>query len=57
MKKQVIKVKCNKADLVKETPEERKERIRIGGMYTRIVKPKKGKGSYNRRKFKEGEEN
>ena len=48
-------LKRNILNLTKETQEERKERIRIGGMYTRVVKAKKGKGSYNRRKYKQGE--
>ena len=54
MKKQVIKVKRNITDLVKETPEQRKERIRQGGMYTRVVPDKKK--TYNRQKFKRGED-
>lgn len=49
------KIKVNRTlNLTKETPAERKERIRIGGMYTRIVKSKKGKGSYNRQQYKQG---
>lgn len=40
----------------KETPEDRKERIRNDRNLHLIVTPKKGKGSYNRRKFKRGED-
>jgi len=52
MKREIIKINTNPLDLVKETPEQRHERIRKGGMYMRVAKPKKGKGSYNRQQYK-----
>ena len=54
MKKQTIQLDNDNTYLVKETAEQRKERIRIGGMYTRVAKPRKGKGSYNRQAYKQG---
>lgn len=54
MKKQIIKVTYDKSKLTKETPEQRKERIRIGGAYTRVVESKKT--TYNRQKFKQGQD-
>ena len=50
--KTTIKVRQNKLNLIKETPDERKERIQNSNLRTRVVKSKKGKGSYNRNKFK-----
>lgn len=55
MKKQTITINTNPIDLVKETPEQRRARINAGGMYTRVARPKKGKGSYNRQAFKRGD--
>lgn len=55
MKKVIVAVKLNPENLIKETPEQRKARVQAGGMYTRVARPKKGKGSYNRQAFKRGE--
>jgi hypothetical protein len=48
------KIKINPLDLLKETPEQRKERVRQSGnaYHTRIVESKK---KYNRQKYKKGE--
>lgn len=47
-----IKIKSNPLNLVKETPEERKERIHKSNLRTRVVESKK---KYNRNKFKREE--
>ena len=52
MKKLTIIVTRNPADSMKETPEERKERIRTQATYTRWVQSKK---TYNRQKYKRNE--
>lgn len=54
MRKQKIKVKRNLKDLVKETPEQRLERIHSQATYTRVVESKKTK--YNRQRFKRGQD-
>ena len=47
-----IKIKPDPLRLVKETKEERKERIHKSNLRTRVVESKK---RYNRNKFKKGE--
>ena len=47
-----IRMKSNPLNLVKETKEERKERIHKSNLRTRVVESKK---RYNRNKFKRGE--
>ena len=44
----------NPLELIKETPEQRKERVRASGScyHTRVVESKK---KYNRQKYKKGE--
>ena len=55
MKKRKVGVEINPLNLIKETPEQRKQRVRESGnaYRTRIVEDKKKK--YNRQKFKKGE--
>lgn len=47
-----IKIKSNPLNLLKETREERLERIHSGNLRTRVAKNKK---AYDRNKFKRGE--
>lgn len=54
MKKRKIVLKRNLLDLIKETPEERLERIHKSNLRTRVVKSKK---IYDRSKFKKGDSN
>ena len=49
MKRRKIVLKRNLLDLVKETPEERLERIHKSNLRTRVVRNKK---AYDRNKFK-----
>ena len=56
MKKRKIKpLEISLLDLIKETPEQRKQRVRESGnsYRTRVVENKKKK--YNRQKYKKGE--
>lgn len=52
MKPIKVNIVTNPLNIVKETPEARRERIHAGGTYTRVVPSKKGKGSYNRNDYK-----
>ena len=54
MKQIVIKVKHDRAQIVKETPEQRAERIRANFTYTRVIPNKK---KYDRKKFKNFDKN
>lgn len=55
MKKRKVGVEINPLDIIKETPEQRKQRVRESGSAyrTRVVEDKKKK--YNRQKYKKGE--
>lgn len=56
MKNRVIKIDRKETDILKETREERKERIKYArAMTTRIAD--KNKKKYNRQKFKKFDEN
>jgi hypothetical protein len=53
-KKRKVGVKINPLDLIKETPEQRKQRVRESGnaYRTKVVESKK---QYNRQQYKKGE--
>ena len=54
MKRRKVGVEINPLELIKETPEQRKQRVRESGnaYRTKIVESKK---RYNRQRFKKGE--